>query len=1079
MPKPARHALIWSSEYNTYVVYEEGQRHTPCLPDDKEAWLAWLADHSAFSFQGRHGHLNLLKETRARGNEGYWYAYRRQGQRRIKQYAGRTLDVTIARLEELAQSLAPQTSETAPVDENFQPMRARLEDSQSAWREHTVDEASQPLRRGYAARQMQLERVVYEASPERHTTALQRPLLASSLCPPPLQADLIPRARLLALLDAGLERRLTLLLAPAGSGKTTLLTQWLAGRKQEVAWLSLDNEQNDPQRFLAYLIGALQRVHPDIGRSILTSCQIEVQTALSESFVLLLNELAALPTEITLVLDNYHLIENQDIQCALKLFLTHLPAHVHMIIVSRSEPPGLLARLRASGQLMELGASALRLTREELEDLLTHVFRLEPEPEELDTLAECVEGWLAGLYLARSVTQDQTNFAQFLAACAGDNRHIQTYFLEEVLATLFPDAQAFLLHTALLERCNSSLCAAVTGQENATSMLEELARAHLFLSPMAGQEGWYRYHPLFARALRHHLRRTQPELATTLHLRASKWFEAHSLLVEAIEHALAAREYSRTATLIEGIASTLISEGRITILQNWLDALPETIVRASPRLCISRVWQEFITSQPNTFILWVEAAEEALHRLEETLPPSTLASLRSEILALRSIYTISFADFSEAIATCQQALQQLPAESHYLRGLILMLLGFAYTRSIDVGAAARALSEANSNIQIAGHALLVPYVIVAQAELYVTQGYPFQAAKLYRHILARATEQNLSSLFAAGFAHVGLGNLLWEWNNLAEARHHLLQAWAMGQRTQNASTLLQSALLLALIAQAQGDGATTQSWLHQMEAIGQSANYIELAETIAAIRASFALADGYLDEALFWMRAQGQRSIDPSYKRSELIDFALARVLLAAGQAGVEPAAGTRAFELLEYWRVSADQAGRVRVLLEVLILQALAFQLQGERTAALRVLQRAVTLAEPGRYIRLFVAEGDPLARLLHHLLEQQRVQAQKASGQQSSVAYLSTLLKAFTHPGSFFLPTTLTEAQPLFDPLSLREREVLSLIAAGCKNREIADELVVVTGTVKAHINMIYQKLGVTNRVQAITRARSLGLL
>ena len=396
-----------------------------------------------------------------------------------------------------------------------------------------------------------------------------------------------------------------------------------------------------------------------------------------------------------------------------------------------------------------------------------------------------------------------------------------------------------------------------------------------------------------------------------------------------------------------------------------------------------------------------------------------------------------------------------------------------------MGAAARALSEANSNIQVAGHALLAPYVTMAQAELYATQGYPFQAAKLYQNILVLATEQTLPSLFAAGFAHAGLGSLLWEWNNLAEARNHLLQAWAMGQRTQTVSILSQSALLLALIAQAQGDDATAQSWLHQLEAIGHSTNHMEIAENLAAIRASFALTDGHLDEALFWMRTQGQCRLDPGYKRHEFIDFALARVLLAAGQAGVELSAGTRAFDLLEYWRVSADQAGRVRVLLEVLILQALALQLQGERPAALHVLQRAVALTEPGRYIRLFVAEGDPLARLLRHLLEQQRVQAQRASGQLSHIAYLSTLLKAFTHPGSFFLPTTLIEAQPLFDPLSLREREVLNLIAAGRKNREIADELVVVTGTVKAHVNMIYQKLGVTNRVQATTRARTLGLL
>jgi LuxR family maltose regulon positive regulatory protein len=328
-----------------------------------------------------------------------------------------------------------------------------------------------------------------------------------------------------------------------------------------------------------------------------------------------------------------------------------------------------------------------------------------------------------------------------------------------------------------------------------------------------------------------------------------------------------------------------------------------------------------------------------------------------------------------------------------------------------------------------------------------------------------------------GTAHAELGYLLWEWNNLSEAKHHLLQAWTMGKYTQNISIMFQSAYLLALVEQAQGDGTAARSWWQQLESLDQHVSYVERTKVFAPSRAQFALTGDRLEEALFWMREQNQRDGTDDNKHSELIDLTQARVLLAAGQAGVEPDAGIQALELLESWYVTAEQAGRVRVLVEILILQALALQLQGNHEGALQSLQRAVTLAEPGAYIRLFVAEGDPLAKLLRHLLEQQRVQ--KASGHGTNVAYLCTLLKAFTQPDTFSLPTVQPELRPLFDPLSLREREVLHLIALGRKNREIADELVVVTGTVKAHINMIYQKLGVTNRVQAVTRARSLGLL
>lgn len=1032
MPKPARHALIWSAEQEVYAVCEEKQRNAIPLGENDATWFDWLASRTSFSFQGRQGHLSLLKETRARGGEGYWYAYVRLGKRRIKRYAGRTSDLTITHLETLANTARSHAGQVPPL--------------------HVVRRALQD-------------------------EAVLNPLLTSQLHVPRLSAPLVVREDLLAVLDGGRKRKLILLCAPAGFGKTTLLAQWAERKKRLVAWLSLDHMQNDPLCFLSYLIGSLQQVQPDFGGELLAKFRLSPPSSLPSSIVRLLNEFATLPEEITIILDNYHRIENSLIHDALTLILDHLPPHIHLIIASRSDPPCLPARLRASGQTTELRTDALRLTREELEQLLSQVLYPKPEPEEVDALEERVEGWSAGLYLARSTMQGQTDSAHFLAACAGDNRYIQTYFLEEVLASLSQELQNFLLSTALLERCNSSLCTAVTGQENAAHLLEELARADVFLYPLTERNGWYRYHPLFASALSHHLLHVQPELVATLHLRASLWCEAHALFAEAIEHALAAQDYSRAATLLEGVAPTLISEGKLTLLQNLLDALPERIVRSSPRLCISRVWQEFIISQPRTFILWVEAAEQALHRLEETLPPTTVSALQSEIIALRSIYTISFDDFSSAITSCQQALRHLPPDSHYLRGLILLLLGLAYMRSIDVGKAARVLAEANSNIQAAGHMLLLPYVMIAQAELYAMQGYPFQAVKLYHHILALETEQSVSSHFVAGIAHVGLSYLLWEWNNLTEARHHLLQAWTMGQHTQNSSILFQSTWLLALIAQAQGDSATAHSLLHQLELLCQHASYVEQTEVLAPIRAQFALTEDRLEEALFWMHEQNQRDPDASYKHSELIDLTQAHILIAAGYAGVEPDAGGRVLELLEYWYAVADQAGRVRVLIEILILQALALQLQDDRTGALHTLQRAVTLSEPGRYIRLFVNESDPLARLLRHLLEQQR--AQKASGQTTNVAYLSTLLKAFTQPDTFFLPTSRAESQPLFDPLSLREREVLHLIALGRKNREIADELVVVIGTVKAHINMIYQKLGVINRVQAVTRARSLGLL
>lgn len=998
------------------------------IPVGTGAWYAWLnaRETRSFAYHASEGRLTVRRE--ARQGCWYWYAYRMQDGKLRKVYLGKAEEVSQQRLDDALRKLTQQAMKT-PIQENC-------------------------------------------SLPSYHHV-----LLKTKLALPPTPEHLVTRPRLLYLLQAGAVKPLTLVCAPAGFGKTTLVREWVAQSGRSCAWISLDNEDNDPSRFLAYLIEALQQVYPSLGSAILARFHTLSHLALTEPIAVLLNELSVLPAELTIIFDNYQMIENQLIHDALTFLLAHLPSHVHMLIASRSELLCPLARLRASGQMIELGAEALRFTHEETETLLVDRMKLALRPAELATLAQRTEGWIAGLHLARCVMQEQNNLAHCVATFAGNNRYILAYLLEEVFGPQPEHMQAFLLHTSLLECFNGSLCYAVTGQANAEDMLEHLERANLFLFVCEKQAGWYRYHQLLAEALRHHLERTQPELVAILHARASQWFEAHDLLEKAIEHALAAHDNIRAVALIEQVVQAFLVRGEVTTLHGWLAALPNAVVRARPRLCITSAWIVFITSQPDTFLGWVEAAEQALYVLRETLPMPTTVELHSEIVGLRAIYSISFNDFSSAIATCSQALQHLPKENHYPRGLLLLMLGFAYVRGMNVGAGAQAMSEASSILQATGHALLLPYVIVGQAELYLTQAHPVQAAKLCRQILTLATEQNVPAIFAAGIAHAGLGGMFWEWNNLDAARHHLLQAWDLGMQTQTGKTLFTAALLLIFVSQAQGDAHAADFWLQQMEILAQKVGQIETFELITTSRARLLLIEGRLDDALLWMRERHDSLEDLTSRRDEFDYFTQARVLIAAGRAYADGSYVRRALELLERLRVPAEEAGRVRSLLEALILQALALQLEGESAGALTALGRAVSLAEPGRYIRLFVDEGDPMAKLLRHLFEQQR--ALKIPGQTISLTYLSNLLKAFTQTGASTLPTSATEGEPLLDPLSWREHEVLRLLAVGRKNREIADELVVVTGTVKAHINTIYQKLGVSSRVQAVVRARTLGLL
>lgn len=831
-------------------------------------------------------------------------------------------------------------------------------------------------------------------------------LLRSKLEPPPTPVHLVARPRLVHLLQTGATKPLTLVCAPAGFGKTTLVREWTVQRGCLYAWLTLDSDDNDPQRFLAYLNAALQQVQLRLDSALLARFTTPAHLALTEVFTGLLHELAVRPEEVTLIFENYHVIQNPLIHEALTFLFEHLPSHAHVLITSRNEFPCPLARLRVSGLLTELNTEALCFTREEIETLLVRNMHLDLGLAELATLEQRTEGWIAGLYLASLALKGQRDLAHSVATFTGRKRSILTYFLEEVLTPQTEPVRAFLLATSLLECLHDELCATVTGQEHAGRMLEYLERADLFLFPSEQQVGWYRYHPLLAEALRYHLERTQPEQVPILHLRASQWFEDRNMLEKALEHALAAHDHVRTVGLLERMSPTLLACGKVAILQQWLDALPVAVVRTSTRLCIMRAWLVFLASQPNEFLGWVEAAEHALHEQQEHLSSALVSELHAELVGLRTIYRVSYDDCAGAITACHQALQQLPPENLHPRAFLLMMLGFAYVRDKDVSAGVQAASQANSIFQVTGHALFLPSALLCQAEAYFAQGYPIQAAGLCRQVLTLAVGQNVPAVFASGVAHMCLGQVCWEWNNLEMAKSHLRRAWDLGMQTQTANTLFLAAWFLALVSQMQGETQQVDFWLRQGENIAQSSGRCEVIEQIALLRTQLFLAEGKVEDALLWMRERHAVLENLDHVRIELKYYIQVRVLLAASRTRTDGLHTQRALELLARLYMDAEGAGQVRWQLETLVLQALAFQLEDKNADALAVLERAIALAEPGRYIRLFVAEGEPMAKLLRQLLEKQRTQ--KTPSQALSLTYLAQLLKAFSPSPGTTLPTS-----------------------------------------------------------------------
>lgn len=995
-----------------------------CLPlaiGSKE-WSCWLdaAETRSFAYHSARGTLTARREQRPAG--WYWYGYRHQGGRLYKVYLGKAEDLTEERLEEAVS---------------------------------------------------RLNRLPRLPAPSQCSTEEQPGSFAAD------EELLVSRPRLLRWLEQATRQQLTLLCAPAGSGKTTLLRQWIAWSGRMVALVDLRREDSKPRHFLCTLMTALRSL--SVGQSERSSERLLTgpSPALEEVIDALIADLAALPAEVTIILDNYQVINNRFIHDILKGVLARLPSRIHLVIASRSDPPLSLARLRLCGQISELRAPALRFSREEVRALFHALLPEALSDEECDLVQRRTEGWAAALRLVGLALREREDRVHFVTTFSGSNRYLLSYLLEEVLEDQPERVQTFLLRTCILDRFNGSLCRSVTGQNDAPALLEKLEQADLFIVPLDEPGNWYRYHSLFAEALRHHLECTQPDLLPALHERASDWFAAHGYIKEAITHALAAHAMERAGELIEHIAAGLLENSEVALLQSWLSALPGSVLQARPRLCIAAAWTLLLSKQAGAYLHWLDTAEQALLARTKEEQPGTMAALQAEIIALRAMYETARNDFAHAIAICRQALGALPPENLYARSLVLMSMGMAYYRGAntgDVGAAAQALAEASSAVQSTGHALLLPMVKLCQAELYFTQGQPFQAAMICQQVLKLVAAWPVYPLYIAGVAHTWLGRLCYDWNDLEAAREHLLKAWEMGKQADSTNVLLQSAFLLASVSQAQGNPDEAESWMQRLEALAQDLNFIDGLRVANVMRTGLALAQGRLEEALLYIQTNPRYSgtIDCHDDDEQLTR---ARVYIAAARASADSTCARQALALLEGQRRAAEAAGMMRLVMEILILQAQALQLQDDLAGALDTLERAVHLAGPGGYIRIFVDEGEAVSRLLCRLPGRQR--KQKARAQTINLAYVRRLLAAFPQQPSSSQFFTTPEQKTLPELLSQREYEVLRLMAAGRSNREIARELVVVIGTVKAHINSIYRKLAVNNRIQAIACARDLHLL
>ena len=892
---------------------------------------------------------------------------------------------------------------------------------------------------------------------------------------------LVPRPRLSERLDRGTASKLMLVSAPAGFGKTTLLTEWLAAGpaapadERLVAWLSLDRGDNDPASFWTYVIAALRTVASGVGESALALLQAPRSPPIETVLTALLNDLGAIAGDIVLVLDDYHVVDARDVQDGMAFLLDHLPPQLHVVIAGRADPALPLARLRSRGELVEIRAAELRFTPDEAAAYLNEMMGLQLTARDVAALEGRTEGWIAALQLAALSMQGRDDVAGFIAGFAGDDRYVVDYLGEEVLQRQSDRVQAFLLQTSILGRLSGPLCDAVTGQSGGKAMLEALDRGNLFLVPLDDRRRWYRYHQLFADVLHARLLDEQPGQVPDLHRRASAWYEQNGEPSEAIRHALAAGDFGRAADLVELAIPAMRRSRQEAAVRGWLELLPDEVVRVRPVLSVhfagallARGELEGVEARLRDAERWLDGATGV--RQGPQAPPAEMIVVDDEefrrlpagIEVYRAALAQARGDVPGTVRHARRTLELSPEEDHLGRASAAGFLGLASWASGDLEAGHSAYAECMAGLRRAGYIADTFGCAIALADIRRTQGRLGEAMRTYEQALQRAPQQGGAVLRGTADMYVGMSEVHRERDDLPAATQQLLRSQELGEHTGLPQHPYRWRVAMARVEEAEGNLAGALDLLNEAERL-YAGDFFPNVRPVPALKARVWIAQGRLGEALGWAREQGLSVDDDLSYLREFEHITLARMLLARHQDERAEDSIHQATRLLERLLSAAEEGARTGSVIEILVLRALAHQTLGDIPAALACLERALTLAEPEGYVRVFIDEGPPMASLL------------RAAAKQGIARNYVRRLLAAVNETEHDSPIK----QALIDPLSERELDVLRLLGTELDGPDIARELVVSLNTVRTHTKNIYAKLGVNNRRAAVRRAAELGLL
>lgn len=875
--------------------------------------------------------------------------------------------------------------------------------------------------------------------------------LSTKILIPPDEPNRVVRTRLLERLDLSFSRKLFLLSAPAGFGKTTLVRDWVRSGKIPAAWLSLDEGDNDYVRFFKYLIFALQTIFPGIGEEVLHTLQSPPLPPTDFLLTALINQITREPKAFILVLDDYHVIEESSIDELMIFLLENMPPHMHLIITTREDPQLPLARLRARKQLAELRVADLRFHEDETAQFLNEINHLNISESDISALDSRTEGWVAGLQLAVISMQGHEDKSAFIRSFTGTHHFVMDFLVEEVLQQQPEKTQAFLYQTAILDRMNAALCDAVIADPDVSSqeVLEYLHHANLFTIPLDEERRWFRYHHLFVDLLRQRLisgdgnktRLGIPEVAE-LHLRASRWFEENGCLLEAFNHAVAANDVDLAECLLSGEGMPLQYRGAMLPVINWLRSLPEAVLQARPSLWVSYILTLTMMGKPVDNIRTIlRDAEDGLKTLPETV---NTRDTKGQIAAIRVLFAVALKQADEIIDQANLALAYLRSDNLPVRTMITWALGFAHQIQGQLGQAQEVYRQAYRISQNSGNVMMAIATSIGLGQVCERENQPEQSRAHYQQVLKLSGEPPLPY---ACEALLGLARIAYEQNDLETARHYAQQSMPLAKQLPNVDTPLSVELILARIYMAQANLTMAAEANNRAERFAYDHHFENRLPEIADLKTRLFLNQGDLHQA-----GELVQAFD--------LPLSLARVKLEQGDS-------TGALVLIQSYREEMEHKQWARELLETLILETVCSYRLGDPTQTAFLLNRVFVLAQDGKYIRLFLDEGQIMADIISRI-----------PVQPNFLPYRALLLAAFDAEAPRKSIPNLSATQ-LIEPLSEREIEILQLIAQGCSNREIGERLYLALNTVKGHNRNLFGKLQAGNRTEAVARARELGIL